>query len=186
MLTFYLSLLDTEEEKSKFAQLYEQYGKLMFRVAVDKLHDHYLAEDAVHNAFIKLTRYLHTIEEIDCHKTQRFVVIVTESIVLDMLRKNKHYPKDSYDELEPILSCKEDVLDMIAVQELVAVIKALPENYRTVLELRAYHGLNEKQMADILGISYAAARKRLERARALLFRRLNEREGDEHLEQQTV
>jgi len=29
--------------------------------------------------------------------------------------------------------------------------------------------MSEKQIADVLGISYAAARKRLERARALLL-----------------
>lgn len=172
MLAFYLSLLDTEEEKSKFAQLYEKYGKLMKYVARCRLNDEYFAEDAMHNAFIKLTRYLNTIEEVDCHKTKRFVVLVIESVVTDMLRKDKHYPKDSYEELELTVACHEDVLDRIAVRELMEMIAQLPENYRVALELRAYHKLDEKQIADLLGISYAAARKRLERARALLSQQL--------------
>jgi len=186
MLAFYLSLLDTEEEKSKFTQLYEQYGKLMVCEAHKILNDQYLAEDATHNAFIKLTRYLNNIDKINCHKTKRFVVLVTKSVVMDMLRKNKHYPKESYEELEPKLAFEEDALDVIAVQELVAMITALPENYRTVLELRAYHGLNEKQTADLLGISYAAARKRLERARTLLAQQLNAQKEVDHREDQLV
>lgn len=95
---------------------------------------------------------------------------------MDMLRKEMRCPTDSYDEWEAVLSCREDVLDKIAVRELMDLIARLPEIYRTALELRAYHGLNEKQIADIVGISYAAARKRLERARALLAQKLNERE----------
>lgn len=186
MLTFYLSLLDTEEEKSKFTQLYEQYGKLMIYVAREKLHDPYLTEDAVHNAFIKLTRYLNNIDEVNCHKTKRFVVLVTESVAIDMLRKDKHHPKDSYEELSPIIPYEEDALDKVAARELMDMIAQLPEKYRVVLELRAYHGLNEKQSADLLGISYAATRKRLERARALLTQQLNARKETNHCEQQTV
>ncbi len=57
-MLFYLSLLDTEEEKSKFEQLYYQYRKLMYLCAWEVLRDEQLAEDAVHEAFIKLTKYL--------------------------------------------------------------------------------------------------------------------------------
>lgn len=176
MLALYLSLLETEEEKSKFTQLYEKYGRLMKYVAYQKLDDDYLAEDAVHNAFLKLTRYLKSIGEVDSHKTRRFVVLVTESVVIDMFRKDKYYPKSSYEELEPILSCEEDMLDRIAVQELKDLIAELPETYRTAMELRAYHELDEKQIADLLGIGYAATRKRLERARILLAEQLKKRE----------
>lgn len=178
MLTLYLSLLDSAEEKSKFIQLYKLYGKKMLYAAQRKLKDHYLAEDAVHNAFIKLTNYMHCVGEIDCHKTERFLVIITESVALDMLRKDKHYPKESVEELEPFLAYKEDALDRIAVQELMGLIAQLPEKYRTVLELHAYHGLEEKQIASLLEISYANARKRLERARRLLLQKLEEREEE--------
>lgn len=181
MLAFYLSLLDTEEEKSKFTQLYIKYGRLMKYIARRRLKDEHLAEDALHNAFIKLTRYLHTIEEIDCHKTKHFVVIIIDSVVTDMQRKDKNYPDNSYEELEPIIPYEEDMLDHVAVQELLALIKELPEKYRTVLELRVYHQLNEKQIADLLGIGYAAARKRLERARALFAQKLKQQQGEEHV-----
>lgn len=56
----------------------------------------------------------------------------------------------------------------------------LPEIYRTVLELRTYHDLSEKQIATALGISYAAVRKRLERARNLLAVALGRRNSGCH------
>ena len=186
MLAFYLSYVDDAGDKSKFTQLYTLYKQHMLDAANKKLRDPYLSEDAVHNAFIKLTRYINSIEEVDCHKTRRFVVLVTESVATDMLRKDKHYPKESYEELEPIIAYEENALDMIAVQELKDIIAQLPETYRAVLELRAYHELEDKQIADILGISYAATRKRLERARALLSQKLKEWEEVDRCEQESV
>lgn len=58
MLFFYLSALDTQEERTKFEDIYKKYGKLMKYVAYNILRDDSLAEDAVHNAFLKLMKYL--------------------------------------------------------------------------------------------------------------------------------
>ena len=54
MLQFYLQLLETEEELQKFTQLYETYRKLMHWTAEGILHDEHLAEDAVHEAFLRI------------------------------------------------------------------------------------------------------------------------------------
>lgn len=76
VLLFYLSLLDTEEEKSKLEKLYYQYKALMKYIALDILKDYSMADDAVHEAFIKLIRHLDGIDEIDSRKTKAFIVIV--------------------------------------------------------------------------------------------------------------
>ena len=49
----FLMMIDTPEEKRKFVVLYEKYRHLMMKVAMDILKDPYVAEDAVHNAFLK-------------------------------------------------------------------------------------------------------------------------------------
>jgi len=174
MLLFYLSLLKDDEDKSKFTDLYIKYSKLMKYVAMQKLDDEQLAEGAVHTAFLNIIKSFYMVEDVDSHKTKRLLVVVTENVAIDILRKNKHYSGVSYEELEPILSIKPDMLDNIAMQELVEMITELPEIYRNVLELRAYHELSEKQIATVLGIEYATARKRLERARTMLTKKLKE------------
>ena len=75
MLFLCLGLLETEEEKTKFELLYEQYRKLMKYIAFGILHDEYLAEDAVHDTFLKLTKYLDNIEDTRSSKTKSFIVI---------------------------------------------------------------------------------------------------------------
>ena len=81
------------------------------------------------------------------------------------------------------MTMDKDMLDSVAVQELVDLICELPEIYRDVLELRAYHGLSEKQIAAILDVEYATVRKRLERARTMLAEKMKQQEGEvyEHL-----
>ena len=179
MLVFYLSLLKDDEDKSKFTDLYIKYSKLMKYAALQKLDDEQLAEDAVHTAFLNIIKSFYMVEDVDSHKTKRLLVVVTENVAIDMLRKNKRYSKISYEELEPILSIEPDMLDNIAVQELVEKITELPEIYRNVLELRAYHGLSEKQISAVLGVEYATVRKRLERARSMLAEKLRRQQEGE-------
>ena len=183
MLSLYLSMLESGEDKAKCTQLYEKYHGLLIHVAYAKLKDEHLAEDAAHNAFLNIVRNFHLVGDIDSHKTKRLLVVVTENAAIDMLRKNKHYAPVSYDELENVLSMDKDMLDSVAVQELVDLICELPEIYRDVLELRAYHGLSEKQIAAILDVEYATVRKRLERARTMLAEKMKQQEGEvyEHL-----
>lgn len=55
MLTLYLSMLDTEE-KSKMEELYNTYKGLMLHIAFDILKDYDLANDALHDAFLKMIK----------------------------------------------------------------------------------------------------------------------------------
>lgn len=48
MISFYLSLLDTPEEKSMFEQLYRLYRQDMYKRAYGILKNKYDTEDAVH------------------------------------------------------------------------------------------------------------------------------------------
>lgn len=173
MLTFYLSMLDTEEDRSKFTRLYHRYAKLMKYVAMQKLQDEQLAEDAVHNAFLNIIRSFCTIEDVECHKTKRLLVIVTENAAVDILRKLRRHPQESFEELEPMLSVEPDLLDGLAVEELSKRIADLPPIYRDVLELKAYHGLSDKQIAVALDVGHATVRKRLQRARTILAQEMS-------------
>lgn len=176
MLLFYLNLLETEEEKDKFRVLYEKYAPLMKSVALKKLRNEQQAEDAVHDAFVNIIKSFCEIDDITSHKTKRLLVIVTEHVAIDILRKNSRITHVEFEKIAPTLAITQDMLDNIAAKELAQVIANLPDIYRTVLELRAYHGLSDQQIAKVLDISHVAARKRLERARALLAAKLQKQE----------
>ncbi len=177
MLLFYLSLLETQEDKDKFEYLYKRYAPLLKHVAYQKLQNEQKAEDAVHTAFLNIIKSFYKIDDATSHKTRHLLVVVTENVAIDMLRKDRHIARVDFEDIAPTLSVTQEMLDGLAVQELVEMIQSLPEIYRTVLEMRVYHGMNEKQIAAALDISYAAVRKRLERARTMLAANIRKQEG---------
>lgn len=169
MLFFYLSLIETQEEKDKFEQLYIKYRKLMFYVSKEILHDDFLAEDAVHNAFLRIIKHLEKINEISCHKTKSFMVIVVENVSKDLYNQRTNDRKIYFDDVDYdiIDDCdmEENIIQQINIEDIVKKIEMLPNTYRDVLMLKCIHELTDKEIATLLDISPAAARKRIERAR---------------------
>ena len=55
-MIIYLQMIESDEDKSKFEQLYIMYKGLMFHVAMKILKNEFDAEDAVHQAFLSLIK----------------------------------------------------------------------------------------------------------------------------------
>ena len=76
----YLSVLDSQEKKSKFEQIYLTYRKQMYYAAFQILQHDEDSEDAVHHAFIKIAENIEKITEVECPKRGvSFVYIVKEN-----------------------------------------------------------------------------------------------------------
>ncbi len=180
MLLFYLSLIETEEDKSKFERLYNQYKNLMKHIATDMLNDEWSSEDAVHEAFIKLTRHIKIVDENNCHKTKAFIVIIIKNVCRDMLRKesNKKDTIISLEDMDNVAYTNEDMFKNIELQDVYAAIESLPDTYREITELKLYYDLSDKDIADIVGINNAAVRKRIQRAKEILRKKLAKRSED--------
>lgn len=58
MLWMYMAMLETAEQKDKIAYIYENYAGMMYHVAIGVVGEHYLAEDAVHETFLRLIRII--------------------------------------------------------------------------------------------------------------------------------
>lgn len=68
-MLIYLQMLETPEEKSLFEQIYLEYRGLMYHVAYEILHNEQDAEDAVHQAFIKIAENIKKIYCLRCNTT---------------------------------------------------------------------------------------------------------------------
>lgn len=74
-MIIYLQMIESDEDKSKFEQLYIMYKGLMFHVAMKILKNEFDAEDAVHQAFLSLIENLKKISDVKCPKTRAFCVV---------------------------------------------------------------------------------------------------------------
>lgn len=85
-MIIYLQMIESDEDKSKFEQLYIMYKGLMFHVAMKILKNEFDAEDAVHQAFLSLIENLKKKSDVKCPKTRAYIVIITERKAIDIIR----------------------------------------------------------------------------------------------------
>lgn len=182
-MLLFLTMLDTVEEQELFVRLYEKYRYLLWYIAKDILKDADLAEDAVQEAYLTLTKHMDQVKADSSPETKRFLVTIVKSRAIDMLRREKRADWTEYDEAlgdEPV---GEDGLNSFikkeSMQELAAAIRSLDEKYRVVLELRYLHELSEKETARILGISEKTVNVRAYRARTRLQQLLGQTTGEQ-------
>ena len=58
MLSVYLMMIDNSDDKVKFEKVYKNYKNIMLNRAYEIVKERQLAEDAVHNAFLKIINNL--------------------------------------------------------------------------------------------------------------------------------
>jgi len=177
-MLIYLSMIEDEEDKNKFIQLYEKYRKLMFYVANQILKDEYLAEDAVHHTFINIIENLDNISEIDCHKTKSYIVTMVRNCAINLYNQRKRHPLVSLDAAIEIESNETFQFEEDALAKAVA---NLPEIYNAVLTLKYVQGFSNLEIAELLAVSEPTVRKRLERAKNKVRESLD-KEGYENVQ----
>lgn len=163
-MLIYLQMIETDEDKSKFEELYEEYRGLMYHVAYKYLQHEQDAEDVVHHAFVKIAENIKTIEPVS-PKTKQFVVTMIENRVIDLFRVNGRHPEMSFN--EEILNC---IMHEYAAEDnlLVECIMKLPELQREVIWLKYHHGYDLHEISKMLGISLVWAQKVDQRAKKKL------------------
>ena len=90
MLPLYLAMIDTDEDRTKFAALYERYSRLMFYIARQILIDEQLSEDAVQEAFLRIAKNMHKVGDVSCPQTRNFSVIITRNVAITMKKQNAY------------------------------------------------------------------------------------------------
>ncbi len=127
------------------------------------------AEDAAQEAMIILFRKIGTLRATAALASWMFRIVRNECLrrARASVRREETFP-------EVITSSAEDdVLSRLEAERLAAAIASLPVEQRRVLIMRDVQGLPGKTVARSLGLSTAAMKSRLHRARATVQARLD-------------
>ena len=89
MLAILLAALESEADKQKFTDIYEQYHPQMEQTALRILKNQHDAEDAMQNAFMQIIRHFEKIDEIPCEKLPFWIVCIVKNEAVTILRKNQ-------------------------------------------------------------------------------------------------
>lgn len=167
-----LTFTDESMSEERLTQLIEQYGNTILRTAYLYLHDKQRAEDACQEVFIKLFKENRTFESANHEKA--FILRVTINHCKDQLKSfwQRRIVLDDTKEPEPEADIANTVADNEARRALYHCVLALPEEFKSVVLLYYYEGMNTREIAEVLGVPDSTVRSRLKRARERLLHKL--------------
>lgn len=159
----YLQTIETDEDKSKFEDIYRAYRGLMYHVAFTRMQHPQDTEDVVHHVFMKIAENIKKVEPVS-PKTKQFIVTMVDNRATDVLRVKSRHPNCAYND---DISIAESV-DLESADLLSECILKLPEQQRTVILLKYKHGYSLREISKMLDISLAWAQKIDQRAKKKL------------------
>lgn len=167
------------EPKDKFQQIYHQYYKLMYGVAYDILKNPEDTEDALQEAFIRISQNISKISDPICTKTKNFVVIICKNVSLSMLKKKKGKETEElplFIEDKRIMANPEAFGEEKYILEQVKdMIRELPDGYQDCLYLSLIYEYTPKEIANLFGMREQTVYKKLKRGKQKLQEKMKKR-----------
>lgn len=158
--------MDDLKGKTKLEQIYLLYKDDMLQIADNILHNQQDDEDAVHEAFLSIARNIKKFSNPGSPQMRCYVIVTAERKALDIYREHKRHPKEALTEDAESNERPSEPDENF----LMDCINRLSDRDREAIILRYYCGYHIKEISQMLGISYAAAAKSVERAKKRLSR----------------
>ena len=170
--------------KTFVENLYKDQYEYFFKISYGILANTNDAEDAVAEAFYKISKNIELIFRIPCQERLAYCVRVVKNAAYDIIRSRKACLLDS-NALDVALVSDTDVFLTIAekleLEELTQLLNALNSVEFWLIHQRYMEEKSFREIGEILGIREEAARKRhqriLEKLRGLCEQKLEEKGG---------
>jgi RNA polymerase sigma-70 factor (ECF subfamily) len=170
-----------------FEALVRRHHPRIYRVVLGMVQSPTDAEEVVQETFLRVFRGLSGFRRESAPSTWIYQIAVNTALMRLRQRRRKpllsmgdhpHLEDESY---EPFLgpqgqwarSPDASLLDQELATRIEAAIAALPDKYRTVMQLREVEGLSAEEAAQTLGLTVPTIKTRLHRARLSVRRALH-------------
>ena len=158
MLLFYLSALETQEERDIMSEVYEKHRHAMVRFALSITKNNESAEDAVHNAFVSFIVNKEKYFSLSCRETRALLVVITKSKCIDLLRERKAFADGPIDDMDSFTASddapvEEQVILSESYESLKRHMSEIDDASRLVLEMRYYLEMSYKEIGAALGMT---------------------------------
>ena len=180
-------------DRAEFARLVETYYEMIYRLAIRMLNNSQDAEDILQETFLKAYRHLNSFDGRSSVSTWLYRIATNEALMF--LRRQKPESvsideplEEGESEQSPVQivdwCClpEETLLSTESQAYLDKAITRLTPSLRVVFVLRDIQGLSTQETGEVLGLSEAAVKTRLSRARLRLREELSGYFGERMLE----
>ena len=156
-------------QEDELERLVREHARLVYRVAFSVLRHHHDTEDAVQETFMRVLRYGAKLKEVREPKT--WLARIAWRVAVDRRKKLPEVAIDSEESVELVsaaVAADETVLSTEAVEILQKLMSGLPAGLRDPLTLSTVDEMSTAEVGEVLGLTEAAVRSRLFRAREIL------------------
>ncbi len=145
--------------------LYEQHCKMLYGVCLRYARNSAEAQDILQEAFIRIFRYLPDYQQKG--SLEGWMRRITVNVALRTIQAAfSRYELPV--EIMPESSMEAEILPQLAAEELMRIVRRLPDGYRVVFNLFAIEGFSHADIAAELKIEESTSRSQLAKARKLL------------------
>ena len=176
-LALMLAAIDDERDKERFTHLYIKYQNYANNVASYFVKTKEDAEDIAQKAFFYISRRrAKEFVSMEEEHAKKYLAFIIRAYGKNFIRDNSKLEVVSMSRLEENGIGFREMVNRYQVEEIKSALRLLSENESACLELYYLEGRKTKEIAEMLSISDAAVRKRLERARRSMRKILEEAE----------
>lgn len=159
----------TESDRDKFEYIYEKYKNLLLHKAYGILQDHMLAEDAVSEAFIRIYKNLHKIDDPADGRSIAFLVTIAKNVALTMLSREKGKSVELIDDAQQdSFDLEQYILSEVSTEGIFAMLDGIGEELKSVFLLKYAYDMSHREIGKALGITENNVTVRLHRAKKKL------------------
>lgn len=166
MIMMFLNLLDTQEEKDSFLELYDTYKDLLYWIALKKTNSIEDAEECVQETFFYVAKHFDKIGEIKSKRTKCYLSTIVTGFAIDIyndFQKSELISNDD-NELRDI-----EYFENFEKVELTAVFDdILDEESKIFFYLKYIYNYKSSEIAEIYNVKDSLVRKKLQYAREKL------------------
>lgn len=158
---------DGDAQKALFAK----YGERMMGLCLRYAGSREEAQDFLQEGFIKVFEKLGQYNGSGALSGWISTVMVNTALIQIRKKKREGYSED-IDQLYDLSNSDFSVLDKMSADELMALVTAMPQGYRTVFNLFAIEGYSHKEIAEQMGISESTSKTQFHKAKAYLKKQI--------------
>lgn len=162
-----------QNDKQAYEVFYKRFSPKMYGVCMRFAKNQMEADDILQEGFIKV--YLNLKSFRNEGSLEGWIRRTIVNTAINHYKKNTKYQNDTDIENANVVQYQySSAIDNISVEELLALVHALPVGYRMVFNLNVIEGYTHKEISELLGISENTSKSQLSRARQTLQRKLAE------------
>jgi RNA polymerase sigma-70 factor (ECF subfamily) len=152
-----------ERDETALSDLYAQYSRLVYSIAMRTVQNPHLAEEVTQDTFLKIW------DQAERWNPQRgrfssWLIAITRYTAIDHLRKEQRRPIQNAIEWDDVRLGQAALVDDLTWQDgwmLHAYMERLPEEQEQAIELAFFQGMSHTEMAEYLNLPLGTVKTRV-------------------------